>query len=197
MNYLSHIVLAKSGKVQIGAFIADAVKGNNHKHYNKNIQLGILQHRMVDSLIDNDKNVAKVTALFRPKYGKYAGIVTDIVFDYFLLENWNKYQRESIRWFVIKFIINVALNYRIFPKRMKRFVKVVVFNNLTSYYKTTSGVARVLDLMSKYRGIPNESNYAISVINNNYNFIDSIFNSFFKKAIYESDIFANDAKNSW
>ena len=189
MNYLSHIVLAKSGKIQIGAFIADAVKGNNHKLYNKNIQLGILQHRMIDSLIDNDKNVAHVTALFRPKYGKYAGIVTDIVFDYFLLKNWNKYQKISIKIFVLNFFINVIFNYCIFPKRMKRFVKVVIFNNLTAYYKSTSGVARVLDLMSKYRGIPDESNFAIDVINDNYNFINDIFNSFFKKAMIEADNF--------
>ncbi len=182
-------MLAKSGKIQIGAFIADAVKGNNHKLYNKNIQLGILQHRMIDSFIDNDKNVAQVTALFRLKYGKYAGIVTDIVFDYFLLENWNKYQEISIKRFVLKFFINVVFNYLIFPKRMKRFVKVVVFNNLTAYYKSTSGVAKVLDLMSKYRGIPDESNFAIEVINDNYNFINNIFNSFFKNVRVEADIF--------
>ena len=189
MNYLSHIVLAKSGKIQIGAFIADAVKGNSYKQYNKHIQLGILQHRMVDSFIDNDKEVAKVTALFRPKYGKYAGIVTDIVFDYFLLKNWNKYQKTSLRIFVFKFIINVIVNYRIFPKRMRRFVKVFIFNNLTAYYKSTEGIARVLDLMSKYRGIPNESKFAVKIINENEIFINNIFNKFFEEVRGEANLF--------
>ena len=189
MNYLSHIVLAKSGKIQIGAFISDAVKGNNYKQYSKHIQLGILQHRMIDSLIDNDKNVAKVTVLFRPKYGKYSGIVTDIIFDYFLLKNWNKYKKESIIWFVLKFYINVFFNYLIFPKRMKRFAKIVIFNNLTAYYKSTSGVAKVLNLMFKYRGIPNESGFAIDVINDNYEFINNIFNNFFKEAMNEANNF--------
>ncbi len=175
--------------MQIGSFIADAVKGNKYKLYNKSIQLGILQHRMIDSLIDKDKNVAQITILFRPKYGKYAGVVTDIVFDYFLLKNWNKYQNISLQLFMFKFIINAIVNYNIFPKRMKRFLKLVVFNNLTAYYKNTSGIARVLDLMSKYRGIPNESKFAIDVINDNYKFINDVFNNFFINAKSEADNF--------
>ena len=189
MNYLSHIVLAKSGKIQIGGFIADAVKGNDYKYFNKDIQKGILQHRFIDSYIDNDKEVAKVTTLFRPKYGKYAGIVTDVIFDYFLLENWDKFQKVPLKLFVLKFFFNVIVNYRIFPTRMKRFVKVVVFNNLTAYYKSTNGVAKVLDLMSKYRGIPNESEFAISVINENYEFINNIFIGFFEKVRREANSF--------
>ena len=189
MNFLSHIVLAKFGKQQIGAFIADAVKGNKYQQYNTKIQLGILQHRFVDSYTDNHSEVAKVTALFRPKYGKYAGVVTDVVFDYFLLQNWSKFQNIPLRRFMFYFYINIILNYIIFPKRMKRFAKVVVFNNLTASYKSVKGIANILNLMSKYRGIPNESYFVELVINENYEMINEIFINFFYNLRTEAELF--------
>lgn len=189
MNYLSHIVLAKYGKKQIGAFVADAVKGSNYKKYEKGIQKGILQHRMVDFFIDNDKEVAVVTELFREKYGKYAGVVTDIVFDYYLIENWEKFQNNNLHVFIIKFYFNVIFNYFILPKRMKRFVRIVIVNNLFSYYKSTKGIKKILDLMAKYRGIPNHSDFVEQQINENYTLINNVFNSFFVRAQIKADEF--------
>ena len=53
MNFLAHIYLSGNNKkVTIGNFIADGIKGKKHQNFSKNIQIGILLHRAIDSYTD-------------------------------------------------------------------------------------------------------------------------------------------------
>jgi len=58
MNYLAHVYLSGDNDlVTIGNFIADGIKGTQYKTYSKDIQIGILLHRHIDSYTDSHKTV--------------------------------------------------------------------------------------------------------------------------------------------
>ena len=53
MNYLAHIYLSGNNDfITIGNFIADGIRGNRYKKYPKEIQIGILLHREIDTFTD-------------------------------------------------------------------------------------------------------------------------------------------------
>ena len=56
MNYLGHLYLSdKEPYFLIGGFIADVIKGKKYDIYPKKIQKGIIFHRRVDTLTDQNE----------------------------------------------------------------------------------------------------------------------------------------------
>ena len=101
MNYLAHLYLSgKNEDIMVGNFIADAVKGRNLDKYPLGIQKGIRLHRQIDHFTDHHPVVIDINKKFAPAYGKYAGIVTDMVFDHFLANNWSQYNKQPLSAFV-------------------------------------------------------------------------------------------------
>ncbi len=100
MNFLAHLFLAgEDEELLIGNFIADAVKGNKYDTYPDRISKGILMHRGVDFFSDNNAIYLQSVHRLQPDYGKYSGVITDMFFDYFLANNWNKFSNISLEEF--------------------------------------------------------------------------------------------------
>ena len=92
MNYLAHIFLSGSSEeILIGNFIGDYVKGRDYLNYPAQIKKGILLHRRIDSFTDSHKIVHQSMSYFAPQYHKYAGIIIDILYDHYLIKNWDRY----------------------------------------------------------------------------------------------------------
>jgi acyl carrier protein phosphodiesterase len=182
MNFLAHILLSGNNKeIQIGNFIGDIVKGNKYNNYPKQIKKGILLHRKIDYYTDNNKIVKQSIARLKPKYGRYSAVVTDIFYDYFLIKNWDKYSNVSLDTFIKQFHINVLQHYLIIPAKAKKISISIIANRWFHRYKTKDGIKEVLDKMAKYRNIPDESSFAISVLSEYENEFNNEFNDFFKE----------------
>ena len=88
MNYLAHIYLSGDNDlVTIGNFMADGVKGKRYKKFSKNIQVGILLHRHIDTFTDAHKTVRQSTKRLHKKYGHYSGIIVDILYELLVLHS--------------------------------------------------------------------------------------------------------------
>jgi acyl carrier protein phosphodiesterase len=82
MNFLAHLYLSGDDKdVMLGNLIADSVKGKDYLAYRPGIQEGILLHRKIDHFTDEHPVVERSKHLLRPKYHKFAGVVTDMFYD--------------------------------------------------------------------------------------------------------------------
>jgi len=80
MNFLAHIYLSQDDpNITIGNFIADGIRGKNYKSYPKDIQIGILLHRHIDTFTDAHPIVRQSTKRLHENYSHYSGVIVDIL----------------------------------------------------------------------------------------------------------------------
>lgn len=92
MNHVAHCFLSyPDEEVLFGNFIGDFVKGKSWQDFMPEIQKGILLHRAIDAFTDNHPVARTSAGRIRRFAGRYAAPVTDILYDYLLIRNWNRY----------------------------------------------------------------------------------------------------------
>jgi acyl carrier protein phosphodiesterase len=153
VNYLAHIFLSGDNRQrQVGNFIGDFVKGNQFTAYPKGIRQGIILHRQIDSFTDTHPVVLDTTALLRPQFGRYSGIVTDMYFDHLLASHFGQYaDNRSLRIFSANFYYSAIRYYRFLPPRVKRFIWHFITTNRLVRYATIEGLTDALTIMSNYK----------------------------------------------
>lgn len=185
MNFLAHIYLSgNSNDVKIGNFIGDYVKGKSFHIYPEEIKRGILLHRFIDSFTDKNTHTLDAKQLFASKYRKYSGIVIDIIYDHFLAANWSKYSDESLRNYIDNFHNTLLDNNDMLPAEVQEFVPKLIKNDRIYSYREISGIRSVLSTMAIYTSLPDHSDFAIDVLNENYEFLKQNFFLFFNDIIY-------------
>ena len=122
VNFLAHLFLSGTpSELMVGNFIADSVKGSAVDNYNEGIQQGIKLHRIIDMYTDNHPEMLKSKERLRPRYKKYAPVITDIFYDHFLASNWQNYSNSTLRDYTNEVYKYLEEHYNIFPERSKQF----------------------------------------------------------------------------
>ena len=150
MNFLAHLFL--SGKDQdtiIGNFIGDSVNGSDFNNYPVSIKNGILLHRKIDYFTDNHPAVYKSKIRLRPKYRKYAPVIVDVFYDYFLAENWEKYHDEPLNTYTQRIYSILTNQKQIFPKKSVKMLPYMIAGNWLYNYKEIKGIEWALKGMSR------------------------------------------------
>jgi acyl carrier protein phosphodiesterase len=180
MNHLAHIFLSgNSDYVKIGNFIGDYIKGKKYKNYALDIQKGIIMHRNIDNFTDSNDIPKKIKPLFAGYYGKYAGIVTDVLYDHFLAVNWEKFSAVPLRDFVNNFYTLLEKNRNILPRKVQSFLPRMIEHDRIYSYKYFQGLEKALTVMSKYTSLPDHSSKAMKILSDNYKIINRNFLEFF------------------
>jgi acyl carrier protein phosphodiesterase len=150
MNFLAHAHLSGNDeKVIIGNFIADRVKGNSWKNYPHDIQKGILLHRFIDDFTDSHTINKNSSRILQPYFGKYSGVVTDVVNDHFLSVLWSEFHHADLSYF-ISFTYDVLKKHETFlPEITKQMVPIMISQDWLGSYIHLEGIADVLRRMSK------------------------------------------------
>ncbi len=184
MNFLAHLFLSfKNEDHIIGNFIADFIRNRDVKNYPPAIQKGILLHREIDSFTDNHPAVRKGTQRLQPHHHKYAPVVIDILYDYILANNWERYSDQSLTSFT-KNIYSV-LNKRMeeIPEKLKKNVPGMIQGNWLQSYKTEEGLQYTLQRMDKRASFPSNFTYAFEHLQQDYILFENEFNVFFPELI--------------
>lgn len=180
MNFLAHLYLSGNNEQHmVGNFIADWVKGRNFAAYPADIQHGIKMHRHIDSFTDSHPVVKQTIELFKASHGRYAGIVTDVVYDHYLSFNWAKYSNIG-RMKFIEHAHEVLVTYEFFaPGRSRSILPSLIYNGWLSAYISFYGLERVLSRMASRTSLPAMSGAAIDILRMNYDVIGTQFETFF------------------
>jgi acyl carrier protein phosphodiesterase len=172
MNFLAHIYLSgDNDEIKIGNFFADWVKGKQeswNSKYSENIKKGIIIHRFIDTFTDNHEIPRKSSKKFREKYGHYAKVVTDIVYDHYIAYNWHLFSNIELEKYAYDFYKLLIKNFFVLPSQVKIFLPFMIASNRLLTYATVDGIRKTLEIMSKNTSLPNETDFAIEVINSNY-----------------------------
>lgn len=184
MNYLAHAYLSGGSEdVMIGNFIGDSVKGKQYLNYPDHVQEGILIHRQIDSFTDKHSLVKQCSSRFRASYGRYAGIVTDVVFDHFLAKYWGNWSMDPFPEFV-KHIHSVLLtNYAHLPIEVQGFLPFFIGHRRLESYARLDGIRETLGVMGRRTSLPECSEVAVQILNNEFFSIKSEFDAFFPELI--------------
>ena len=169
MNFLGHLYLSgENDGFKIGNFIGDYVKGKAYLEYDGDIRQGILLHRKIDRFTDLHDMIKGSSIWFRPGYGRYSGVVVDIVFDHLLASNWHKYSKYRLRDFARKTHALLLANFGKLPLRVKRFLPYMIQNRRLESYAARDGIRKALELMSQYTSLPGEHDFAMDMVNKHY-----------------------------
>jgi acyl carrier protein phosphodiesterase len=184
MNFLAHIYLSgDNDEIKVGNFVADWIKGSDHKFYATDIQKGILIHRAIDSFTDNHAIARQSKSYFAAHYGKYAGIIIDILYDHFLAIEWNKLSDITLNEFAQN-TYNLLLNYlSIFPPGIQEFVPRFIQRRWLETYATTNGIKNVLTGMSKHTSLPDHTDKAIEILHSYYDELTKEFREYFPQLV--------------
>jgi len=184
MNFLAHIYLSgNNDKVTIGNFIADGIKGRNYKKFPKDIQIGILLHRQIDTFTDTHKTVKKSTKRLHEKYSHYSGVIVDILYDHFLAKNWDRYSNIPLANYVDNFYDSLKDNFEILPQRVQHMMPYMIADNWLLSYASIEGISKVLDGMNRRTKNRAQMNLAINELQEFYDEFEYEFTLFFDELI--------------
>ncbi|WP_412984592.1 ACP phosphodiesterase [Pontimicrobium sp. IMCC45349] len=184
MNYLAHVYLSGDNKmVTIGNFIADGIKGKSYTEYPKDMQIGILLHREIDTFTDAHPTVRKSTKRLHENYGHYSGVIVDILYDHFLAKNWANYSNIPLAEYVDEFYYSLEDNFEILPDRIKHMMPYMISGNWLLSYASIDGIAKVLEGMNRRTKNKSRMNLAVKELEDFYEEFEDEFTSYFDELI--------------
>lgn len=184
MNFLAHIYLSgDSDLVTIGNFMADGIKAKDYRKYEREIQIGILLHREIDTYTDAHPTVRKSTKRLHKKYGHYSGVIVDILYDHFLAKNWHRYSKIPLNKYVEDFYNSLEDNFDKLPLRIQKMMPYMITNNWLLSYASIEGISKVLDGMNRRTQNRSQMNLAVNELEEFYEDFEAEFTSFFEELI--------------
>lgn len=184
MNFLAHIYLSGDNKnVTIGNFIADGIRGKDYKKYPKDIQIGILLHREIDTFTDAHQTVRQSTKRLHKNYSHYSGVIVDILYDHFLAKNWNSYSNISLQTYIDEFYDSLEDNFDVLPSRIQKMMPYMISDNWLLSYASIEGISKVLAGMNRRTQNKSQMNLAVKELEEFYTEFESEFTSFFDELI--------------
>ena len=184
MNFLAHIYLSGDNTgITIGNFMADGIKGKDYKKHPKDIQIGILLHREIDTFTDAHPTVRKSTKRLHKKYGHYSGVIVDILYDHFLAKNWDTYSNVPLDEYVDGFYDTLEQNFSKLEIRVQKMMPFMIANNWLLSYASIDGITKVLDGMNRRTKNRSQMNLAVYELEEFYTEFENEFTSFFEELI--------------
>lgn len=182
MNFLAHIYLSGNNKlVTIGNFIADGIKGKDYKNFPKDIQIGILLHREIDTFTDAHPIVRQSTKRLHQNYSHYSGVIVDILYDHFLAKNWNTYSDIPLETYVNEFYDLLDAHYEMLPLRTKKLIPFMLAGNWLLNYAKIEGIQNVLNGMNQRTKFVSGMDSATNELKEYYDEFEQEFTAFFEE----------------
>lgn len=180
MNYVAHQVLSFSRPaIQLGNLLGEVVKGRKYEHYPSEVQQGILLHRFIDTFTDSHPLVHQSTKLLHHQQGKYAPIVVDVLFDYFLIKHWDKFVNEEFSLFKNNCYTLFQANTVLYPTRLNEILHYMLKYDWFLTYSTLEGVSKTLKNISKRTRFENQLSHTEEIIQQNLENLEENFLLFY------------------
>jgi len=148
MNFLAHFYLSDHhDQLLAGNFVADFVRGKKYRLYPETIGQGIIMHRKIDTFTDSHPLTRQSISRVRPRFGKLAGVVVDMFYDYLLASDWQNYHRQPLQQFADNTCQRLQQQARHFPEQA-----VYVLGHMQRY-NWLANYARIEGIRASLNGI--------------------------------------------
>jgi acyl carrier protein phosphodiesterase len=149
MNFLAHFHLSGSNDdIAIGNFLGDFLKGTVNETRPELISKGIELHRFIDEFTDNHPVVKEVNKILQPYFLKYAPVVSDVYFDYFLASRFENYSDISLRDYTHSVYDLILRNKAYLTKSALMFYEFMIVRDIFFEYGNIDGMGHVFNGLS-------------------------------------------------
>ena len=150
MNFLAHSLFAQGDSQRTaGQFCGDFVRGSDLSAFPAGIQEGIRRHRRIDAYTDSHPAVIASHRLFQPPLRRFAGIICDVAYDYYLARDWDLYSDIPLHEHIEQ--VHAALNeHRAdLPTDLQRFSDFLQKDGILLGNLTFEGIELTLKRLSR------------------------------------------------
>jgi len=180
MNFVAHQLLSfDNPQLQIGNLLGETVKGKQYLAFPSDIQRGILLHRTIDTFTDSHEIVKKSSHYFHSTQHKFAPIVIDVVYDYFLIKHWNKFSTISFNQFKHDCYQLFQNEYESFPEKLQEIIFYLLKHDWFNNYSTKEGIQRTLKGIGSRTIYKNNLNHILPEFEEFYTELEQEFLTFF------------------
>lgn len=149
MNFLAHSLFAEGDSQRLaGQFAGDFVRGKDLSSFSEGMQIGIRRHRFIDHYTDHHPATVRVRALFPKPVRRFAGIVTDVVFDHYLARDWSEYSAVPLQEHIDHVHESLRQHYHELPDGLQRFSQFIERERVLESNVTFLGVEQTLNRLS-------------------------------------------------
>lgn len=124
--------------------MADSVHGKRYLDYSGDLQKGILLHRFIDTFTDAHPIYRQSRRRLYEKYGHYAGVIMDIVYDHFLAKNWNVYSEVDLEDYAAQFYQSLQDNFELLTPKTQNLLPYMINQNWLVQYASLEGLEIIL-----------------------------------------------------
>ncbi len=163
--------------------MADFLNNKEVAILTSDILLGVELHKKIDAFTDNHKSVKSSVKILRKTQGKYAPVVVDILFDYILTQNWDKYSGQKIENFIQNIYIVFIENLEVFPEKIKVMIPMMIKDNFLMSCSTEDRLKMTFNRVNKRAKFENHFSSAHIDLFENYEELENHFLDFFPDLI--------------
>jgi len=190
MNYLAHQFLSfREPEIQLGNLYGEISRGKDFQDYPADLQKGILLHRSIDSFTDGHQIVKESTKKFHEKYGKYAPIIVDVTYDYFLIKNWQTYTELDFEEYVSECYQLFRNHFESFPDKLQFIVSHLLKYDWFHNYQTLDGIQQTLNGISQRSKFENSIGHSVIEIEKYKDELNEEFQLFFPELVTHCKLF--------
>ena len=115
-------------------------------------------HRAIDRLTDGDREVRKVNKLLSERHGRYAPVISDIVFDYYLCRNWETFGPAPFTVFTQTTYAGLLGALPLIPERAHPYVRGMTGGDWLRMYRSRAGMNEVFTRLLRRLSQPHRLN---------------------------------------
>ncbi len=194
MNHLAHCFLSfGDDEWLLGNFIGDYVKGNDWENYPDRVQKGILLHRTIDFFTDTHPVMRQSIARVRPFAGKFAGPVTDILYDHLLVRAWEQFSPETLPVFAPKTYLQLEKVRPGMPEILAERLPKMISGDFLQGYQHREGLEFVFSRFAKRLPLPVDYAGLLRYFFEEIAVFDGDFQLFFPELLEKSRDFVGNA----
>lgn len=179
MNYLGHAYFSfNHPEILVGNLISDFVKGKKQFDYPAGIQLGIRLHREIDDYSDTHEATRRAKEVFRPHYRLYAAAYVDVVYDYFIANDTDLFQGDSLYEFTQDTYRHLEEQQNWFPEKFAIIFPYMKTQNWLFNYRHLWGIQKSFGGLVRRASYMNESETAFRLFEQNLELLQECYNHF-------------------
>lgn len=187
MNYLAHCYLSGSNEdLLIGNFMTDFMQKKEEANYSGSVLKGIELHRAIDTFTDQHASSLKLRASLRKRHGKYASVVVDLIWDYFLSKHWKSFSIIDLRDFNSKMYEILIRRKAELPKRLNSRIAGMVEGDFLMAYASKERMTKSLQWMDQRVNFDSAFVTAMDDLEENESNYESLFIEFFPELVDHS-----------
>ena len=180
MNFLAHFHLSGENElIAIGNFLGDFIRGSELHNLPLTVQKGVHLHRFIDQYTDSHPVVRELNKMLVPHFAKYAPVVSDIYFDYFLASNFSTYSDISLRDYTHNVYDCMERNLSFFTKRADRFYHFMIERDIFFEYGNKDGLQHVFNGLSNRATFDSKMENGVEVLRKNEAVMRGMFEQFY------------------